>query len=364
MKSRKNHTQLFGLLIMTIILASGCGLAPKEEAIPDAPVISHGDVQEYKKVSVIRGDIVDSVNVDCSYKASKTENMKFKISGLSIDHVYVEEGDTVQKGEILAELEMEDINSQVSVCSDNIELLKLKIAQQTELKQLAVSNQDKLRNVSGFNDQIASEYHQEILNYDNTQEKLQDNLFIEKERLEQLQEDIKNHQIIAGIDGVVSYVGTHQYGEASDKDTIFITIYDPATMLFVTDGKYSELFTPAQKVDINASQKLYKAEVILLQEQDKVSTENEENNVYLKVDNTEELLQKDDQGKITIIKNQLKDVLYLPASAVHEDNGKYIVYVEDEGGFKSIKEVKTGLSADRKVEIISGVKEGDNVILE
>ncbi len=86
--------------------------------------------------------------------------------------------------------------------------------------------------------------------------------------------------------------------------------------------------------------------------------------VYLQVDNSEERLHKDALGEIILILKELRDILYLPSSAIHKDNGKSIVYVEDEGGFKSIKEIMTGMTAGRKIEVISGLNEGDSVILE
>ncbi|MNO05628.1 HlyD family secretion protein [compost metagenome] len=57
-------------------------------------------------------------------------------------------------------------------------------------------------------------------------------------------------------------------------------------------------------------------------------------------------------------------MLYLPVSAVYEENGVSVVYVEDGDGFKSVKEIKTGFTAERKIEILSGLEEGDSVILE
>ncbi|HWT76813.1 MAG TPA: biotin/lipoyl-binding protein [Mobilitalea sp.] len=365
MKNYRNQKHLYALLMIFAITASGCSLAPKEEVLPDAPVIPTSAIKEYQKAKVIRGDIIDSVTIDCTYKAFQTEELKFRISGLPIDHVYVEEGDYVKAGDVLADLEMSDISRQIGDRTDNLELLNLRLTHQNELRQLAISNQKKLKSITGYDSQLDSKYNQEISGYDHAIAKLKDDLYIEQERLDQLKEDVKNHQIIAGMDGIVSFVASHQNGDTSDKGTKFITIYDPNTMVFVTDGTNSEQFTKGQKVDITVSGVVYPGVVISpegLTSQDSKSTD--KGAVYLEVDNSGTQLHKDDQGEITLIRNELKDILYLPVSAVHDDNGKTIVYVEDDGGFKSIKEVETGMKADRKVEIISGLNEGDSVILE
>ena len=56
--------------------------------------------------------------------------------------------------------------------------------------------------------------------------------------------------------------------------------------------------------------------------------------------------------------------MYVPKTAITGVHGKEIVYVENEDGIKSIQYIETGLHADNKVEIISGLKLGDKVILE
>lgn len=358
-----NHKQLYALLLIFMVSVSGCSLAPKEEVLPDAPVIPISAIKEYKKAKVIRGDIVDSVTIDCTYNAFQTESLNFKISGLRIDHVYA--GDYVKAGDVLADLEMSDVSLQIEDRKDNIKYLKLRIFHQNEQKDLSISNQNKLKSILGYNNEIDTKYNEEISGYDNEMSKLKDALYIEQERLDQLKKDIINHQIIAGMDGVVSYVASHQYGDMSDKEVGFITIYDPDTMVFVTDGTNSELFTSGQEVEITVSKDVYPAVVIRPKElKNEEKMKGKDSVVYLKVDNSGERLHKDDQGEITLILNEQKDILYLPSSAVQDDNGKSIVYVEDEGGFKSIKEIKTGLTADRKSEVISGLNEGDSVILE
>ena len=358
-----NHKQLFALLMIIMVSVSGCSLAPKEEVLPDAPVIPISAIKEYKKAKVIRGDIVDSVTMDCTYNAFQTESYKFKISGLRIDHVYV--GDYVKAGDVLADLEMSDVSLQIEERKNNIKYLELMISHQNERKDLTTSNQNKLKSIHGYNIEIDKKYNDAISGYDSAMSKLNDSLYIEQERLNQLNKDIINHQIVAGMDGVVSYVASHQFGDISDKEVVFITVYDPDTMVFVTDGTNPELFKPGQKVEIAVSKDVYPAVVINPEELiNKDSMNGDDSIIYLKVDNSDERLHKDDQGEITVILNELKDILYLPSSAVQDDNGKSIVYVEDEGGFKSIKEIKTGLTADKKSEVISGLNEGDSVILE
>lgn len=365
MSNIKKHKRLYALICITIISASGCGLAPKEEVLPDAPVLQAVAVEEYKMIEVIRGDLVNSVTVDCTYKAFQTEKLNFNVDGLRFSHIYVEQGDEVKAGDILADLVMEDLEQQIKDRTENVRALELRIAQAEELKNLAAASQYQLSNLPDANEQSVMKYENEITNQENAISRLMDDLYIEEKRLSKLGEDVKNRQIIAGIDGIVSSVATVAEWELSDKDTTFITIFDPDTMVFVTNGKNSELFVPGEKVKVSTDEMEYEALVLSPEELDGIEGITEDSKeVYLRVESEDNLLQNGDRGKVTFILQERNDVLYLPTAAVHQDNGKPVVYVEDEGGFKSVKEVETGLEANGKIEIISGLKEGDSVIVD
>lgn len=354
------------ILMISFMLSfglSGCSLAPKEEVLPDAPIIQTSAIKPYQSVEVIQGDIIETLTIACTYKAFDTEQLSFAINGKRIDHVYVKEGDHVEAGDILADLEMNDIKDQIEVRRKNIELLKLRLSNEKELKGLALSNYQILKNTKGYHDQIGLRYELEILNYENSINKINDEMQIEQMRFDSLQEDIESRQIVAGINGIVSYVASYNRYDHSDNDKNFISIYDPDTMVFVVSGADPELFKTGDIIDILVSNTEYQGVVIRPQDyEDSNETSSTIQDVYIKVEDKNNLLQSDDRGEITFTVTELYDVLYLPSATVHEEDGKAFVYIEDEGGFKSIKEIEIGLKADKKVEIISGLEKGDNVI--
>ena len=58
-----------------------------------------------------------------------------------------------------------------------------------------------------------------------------------------------------------------------------------------------------------------------------------------------------------------ENVLTLPEKAIDTINGQSVVYYQDELGLKSYKIVTTGLIAGGMVEILSGLSEGEQVIV-
>ncbi len=126
--------RIYILLFIITIGLSGCSLAPKEEQLPDAPIIRTSAIKTYKSVEVIKGNIIERVKFDCTYKAFDTEELSFAINGRRIDHIYVSEGDLIKAGDLLADLEMGDINDQIEMRRKNIELLELRLSNEKDLK--------------------------------------------------------------------------------------------------------------------------------------------------------------------------------------------------------------------------------------
>lgn len=352
------------LLFAVSLGVSGCSLAPQEELLPDAPIIQTSAIKPYQSVEVIKGDIIEIVKFDCTYKAFDTEQLSFAINGKRINHIYVSEGDYVEAGDLLADLEMSDINDQIEMRSNNIELLELRLSNEKELKELALRNYTMLKNTEGYQEHMGHKYELEIVGHENSIKKINDELYIEQMRYDFLKDDLKSRQIIAGISGIVSYVASFNRYDTSNKDKNVVSIYDPETMVFVVNYPNPDLFIEGDSINILVSGTEYQGVVIKPDDlENNEESANKSNEVYIKLVNEENALQSGDRGEITFTLTELYDVLYLPSVAVHEEDGKAFVYIEDEGGFKSIKEVKIGLQADRKVEIISGLDQGDNVII-
>lgn len=355
---------IFILLFVLTLGLSGCNLAPNEEVLPDAPIIKTREIKPYRSVEVIQGDIIERVKVDCIYNAFDTEQLKFAISGKRIDHIYVSEGDYVEAGDLLADIEMSDLNEQIDKYIKSIELLEIRLSNEKALKELAMRNYTMLSNTEGYQEQLGKKYETEILNYEDSINKLTNDIYIEQMRYESLKEEIKNRQIIAGINGIVSYVASFNRYDTSDKDKNVISIYDPDTMVFVVNNPDPDLFKEGNSISVMTSGIEYKGTVIRPDEpEDTDEPKKKINEAYIKVEDKDNLLQSGDRGVITFTLTELYDVLYLPSVAVHEEDGKAFVYVEDKGGFKSMKEVVIGFQADRKVEIISGLEKGDSVII-
>jgi len=84
--------------------------------------------------------------------------------------------------------------------------------------------------------------------------------------------------------------------------------------------------------------------------------------VYVDVDSAEGLLYPTMTARVTVQTGESKQALVIPLAAVKEEKGQKYVQVRVNGAAQNAM-IKTGLSDDEKIEVLSGLQEGDMVIL-
>ena len=84
--------------------------------------------------------------------------------------------------------------------------------------------------------------------------------------------------------------------------------------------------------------------------------------VYVDINSSDGLLFPTMTARVSILISKRDQVLAVPAGAIKEDGGRKTVQVLQDGKAINVT-VETGLSNDEKVEIISGLGEGAQVIL-
>jgi HlyD family secretion protein len=84
--------------------------------------------------------------------------------------------------------------------------------------------------------------------------------------------------------------------------------------------------------------------------------------VYIDVDSPQGMLFPTMTARLTINTGESKNALIVPLSAVKENKGQKYVQVMVDGKPQSVQ-VQLGLADDEKVEILSGINEGDQIVL-
>ena len=101
------------LALMCLLSVAGCGAGKQEVVREDLMQASQNKAKEILTDKVKRGDLKISQSFFCTAECKNEVECKFGISGLSYESVYVETGDSVKKGELLAELDMTGVEEQI-----------------------------------------------------------------------------------------------------------------------------------------------------------------------------------------------------------------------------------------------------------
>lgn len=356
--------------------------------------------------TVRRGDIARSVVATGRIEPRVKVEVKSKASGI-VKKIYVEQGEFVRQGQVLLELDREQLEARVREARAN-----LQAAQAAE--QAARANYERTRVQAEGPDipflRAAFERAQELYRAGllaraaadeaekayqtalNQQRVAQRNIAVAEAEiararaqvaqaqaaLEQAEEELRNSTIASPIDGVV----LSRHVEVGDAVSSILVLGSQATLL-MTLGDISEVYVRG-KVDETDVGKIYvgqPARIVVEAFRDSrfegrvthiAPLGVEDNNVItfqvrVSIHNPGGLLRPNMSANAEIVLEERRNVLLIPESAlVYDRDGKRYVEVPDpatERGRRRIP-VDIGISNGVQAEVLRGLMEGQQVILQ
>lgn len=358
----KKTRKLVILILALAHLLTGCQLIPAEEVYQKSPSLKEDTPVEYKLAYATRGDISDILTISCYYRSVREETLTFRVGDEWINAIYVAKGDMVKPGQVLAELEMDDIAQEEKRLVLQREQLDLSLSQLLFDKSRAIE-----RHEIAFGADAPEALRALVLAYDDKQRALGDEIEYADMRLSELREDIKKRQIIATIDGTVMYVRTVREGDRSVEGERFMRVADTSTAVFVGETSDPECFRDGDLLEITVNKNTYPARVVTAEAlgiDPVVYEEGEKTEVYLLPLELPPEIEDGDRGQVSVVRDAREDTLYVPTKAILLVDGREAVYGLDKYGLKTIVFIETGLVAGKETEVLSGLSEGDPVIHE
>ena len=349
-------------LLLTIPLLSACSLVPQEEVLPQMPVVQEVEDVILETAMVMRGDLMEEKIFTCTYQPISEEKLYFPENGQAIAAVYVQTGDEVKVGDLIAELDNTQIHQRIDAQQHTVDALNLQIIQEQNYIKVQKERIEVLKELaktdSSYNTQVTSA--EAALESRNSQVTyLYAQLSVENSALAELQADLKNRQLYAGIDGTVSYTVKLSNTTTYTKNTLICTIQDLSKASFI--GPFKEgLLELNQQLTLQTDEKALDAIV------SHISPPDDKGNctVTFSLLTPDATLKAGDSARMTLVTTFVEDVLYLPSIAVHKENDVSFVYYPDEKGLIAVKPVETGASIKNRIQITGGLEEGDVVFFD
>ena len=177
--------------------------------------------------------------------------------------------------------------------------------------------------------------------------------------------NLKSGSINAPFDGVLGYTGLTEHIFVSDN--IFIITLDDNSTIF-SDIKVPESFAPFIKKGLpvearisSYKNKIFKGEIDFISS--RINADTRSLLSRIKINNKNLELLSGSLLEITV-KFNLRNSLSVPDTSIMMEGEKSFVYTVSDKDITNKTEVKIGLRGNSKVEILSGLNEGDQIVAE
>lgn len=321
-----NSAASFVLAGTIAVLASGCYFFPDEEPLLEPPTLDVSEVVYYT-YTVTRKDIV-SQTIQSGYLVSGVQSdcCFSKYTG-QLKNIYVNPGDFVEEGQLIAEMNNGAIEHLLK-----IQQLKVDLAQ---------------------------------LNYNNSgsaADRLQ--LEIEQSTLDQYRDEYEGGRVYAPMSGQVSYVKTLNPGDSVDPYDIIVSIVDPEKLCVRATVENSGSFSVNDPVTVDVNGEIYDGIVVRTPKEEIEEGDTEGDKVYV------EFTEKNPGfgylgsiANITKIKAKSENALVIPKHIIKTDGDRTYVQLL-RNNEKVETDIETGISNAVEIEVLSGLSEGEEVIVK
>ena len=313
--------------------------------------------------NVTRGDIVKTVLVDGSLVMLNKAYLSFGATG-TVEEVLVDEGNNVTKGQVLARLDAQSLNSSVKTAELQVEIAEAQVRAARAQYEIAQINLDE-----GGLGESEEVLEQRVDIAEASWETAKMNLKIAKLSLASAKLNLEKAVIVAPFDGVVTDVTITE-----GKEITTALLASPAISL--VDSSEIEMRGFIDEIDIAIVQLGQEANIIL----DALPDEEVKGEVafispvgitlagVVSYDTTITLedpvagLRDGMSATAEIIIERRDDVLSIPNRAIRGtlENPMVLVLVD---GQQEEREITLGLTDGINTEVLSGLQEGEEVVL-
>ncbi|MGN0402173.1 MAG: efflux RND transporter periplasmic adaptor subunit [Acetatifactor sp.] len=347
--------------VVSLLLCS-CGMQQPET--PLMVVEDSDDTVEYNFATAEKGDVVLTQRVMCTYKQQADQEISFSLTGRLVDKVYVQEGDLVKKGDLLAELSAGNLERQIEDLEYRISRNQLLLEYADKNEELDISQAwvNYLFNGYPFSKEALDESIASIQQrYRYQREDSEDALELDRMQLAKLQQEFQYCRVYAGMDGKVYKLKEHLEDSTSKDGEVIMTIVDNSQCLFEAKiPEYADCFKEGETVSMTVVTGSAPGQYELLPYQIENWGEVQQFTVFSGPTTTG--IEVGTNGTMQFVVDSRQQVLCIPKTAVNSADGKYFVYVADEDNMRQVRWVEVGLVGDDMAEILDGLEEGEKVI--
>lgn len=330
-----NRFKILLCIICASLTVTFSGCLPKEEAVVAPPLITPSDV-EMKTVAVTKGSILQELSLNGFVVPKNSEIASFKDGTGVITKLHVKVGDTVTKGQAIAEMNTDDVK---------ISLKQAKLA----YDQINNSYKELLNNAESSKNDI---------------DRVKLDLDLQKLKIDKLESDLANLTLVAPISGQITY----QYpnilpGQMISSGMPIYMVSDVSSL--VVEGSIEKNDSLKVGMDVIGKDgekgKISQLDITPFQSMLQSGTNNKSyNSIRIEMNS----LPPEKLGSsitLSIRLDSKDDILKIPKSAIkYYNSAPYVRVLKD--GDRTEKFITLGIEGSQEFEVVSGLSEGEEVL--
>jgi len=382
-------------VIGAALILGSCALMPatrteQSAAEPTPTPIPTAQIALKPTYTVQRGDVIDTVTFSGRISPAREEELFFRTDG-RIRSVFFKRNAQVKQGDVIAEYEIDALERELNAAELELERAQVTLDEATrnlaldqreaqarlERAQIVLEGAERDNNVSRFQaeayqkDVELAQIEVERLNA-GLSPLLQNDLTRAQYAVEKLQQEIAEAQIIAPFDGILLSLALTP-GQAVSGYQPVASVADASTLEISADLLSNQLELLAEQMPVTFVFSSRPGETLhgvirrlpypygsggsgqTIEEKDK--------STRIVIDETLEAgdYELGDLVRVTAEVERAERVLWLPPPAIRNFNGRLFAVVQD-GDAQRRVDVRIGVEAEDRVEILEGVEEGQTVV--
>ncbi|WP_239617333.1 efflux RND transporter periplasmic adaptor subunit [Cohnella mopanensis] len=344
---RSKSASLLAMLALSVAI-TGCSMLPSEPEEEDLSAIELPKISEKPKYDVETKTLESKVQGSGRVMSTQEKSLYFTLEGKRLKKLYIKSGEKVEAGQVIAELDVDDMKK--SLRKESLAFKQSELKMKTTLR-----DKDSMDPI---------EFEQQTLMFEESRQALVD-----------MQEDINKATLTAPFSGTVVSVSFQEGDQIKAYDTLCV-VANPSSLVVAAELSKDDLKKVALgmevRVDINNTDEI-KGKV---KQMPIPKTENQNGgngsggkaveslNDYLLVD-VEKLPNTITRGtplSITIIVNRKENAVVIPLAALRTIGARTYVQVVEADGSKREVDVEVGQQTSTDAEILNGLKPGQKVV--
>ena len=323
-----------------MLFLSACFVLPVEDPMIPPPVVQMPEAMTLRTVPVMRGDVVRHTNPMASYVPAREEQFRFSLGGYRIQGIYVNIGDYIQTGDIIASLYVPHIQNRLMQRLRQLEWLELDLSQ--------------------INRRIS--WNPDNNYYTNRRNTIRQEIELLEFEIDYLMRENERRYLRSTMDGLVTTTAIFEEGMTSNTAQIIATVIDQSFSIFVVRSVVAQ---PAMNIGDEFVLSLNRVPylVVVIDPDEFGIDRDRDDEVYLMFVDGTPVVPARPVASVHVILDIVTDVLHVPQRAIHTVSDRVFVYVLNEQGIRVLRDVELGMRGNAAYEVISGLAEGELVII-